>query len=151
MKLEQQVCSLELAKKLKELGVKQDSLFYWINDHIFYKTGLGAYRDDGACVGDRSFACASKVSSFTVAELGEMLPHEVHFFTGIKNPRRRKNSQHLHCFFGSMGPMVNYTGGGARENYTQRGATEADARAKMLIYLLENNLIKLHETNGKQL
>ena len=29
MKLEQQVVSLELAKKLKELGVKQDSLFYW--------------------------------------------------------------------------------------------------------------------------
>ena len=29
MKLEDQVCSLELAKKLKELGVKQDSLFYW--------------------------------------------------------------------------------------------------------------------------
>lgn len=29
MKLEQQVVSLELAKRLKELGVKQDSHFYW--------------------------------------------------------------------------------------------------------------------------
>ena len=29
MKLEDQVVSLELAKKLKELGVKQESLFYW--------------------------------------------------------------------------------------------------------------------------
>ena len=29
MKLEEQVCSLELAKELKELGVKQDSMFYW--------------------------------------------------------------------------------------------------------------------------
>lgn len=26
--LEQQVCNLELAKRLKELGIKQDSLFY---------------------------------------------------------------------------------------------------------------------------
>ena len=29
MKLEDQVCGLELAKKLKEIGVKQDSLQYW--------------------------------------------------------------------------------------------------------------------------
>ncbi len=29
MELEKQVVSLELAKKLKELGVKQESLFYW--------------------------------------------------------------------------------------------------------------------------
>lgn len=30
MKIEQQVVSLELAKQLKELGVPQDSLFYWV-------------------------------------------------------------------------------------------------------------------------
>ncbi|GAH25167.1 unnamed protein product, partial [marine sediment metagenome] len=29
MKTEDQVCSLELAKQLKELGVKQDSVFFW--------------------------------------------------------------------------------------------------------------------------
>ena len=28
--LEQQVCSLELATKLKQLGIKQKSLFYWV-------------------------------------------------------------------------------------------------------------------------
>ncbi|MDP4145615.1 MAG: hypothetical protein Q8936_14205 [Bacillota bacterium] len=31
MPLEQQVCSLDLSKRLKELGIKQKSLFYWIN------------------------------------------------------------------------------------------------------------------------
>ena len=35
MKLEQQVCSLELAQKLKELGVKQESLFYWTYSNMF--------------------------------------------------------------------------------------------------------------------
>ena len=32
MKLKDQVTSLELAKKLKELGVKQNSFFNWYQD-----------------------------------------------------------------------------------------------------------------------
>ena len=32
MKLEEQVCSLDLAKRLKELGVTQESAFYWMHD-----------------------------------------------------------------------------------------------------------------------
>lgn len=35
MNLEQQVCSLENAKRLKELGVKQDSLFWHVGDDSF--------------------------------------------------------------------------------------------------------------------
>ena len=31
MNIEEQVCSLELSKRLKELGGKQESLFYWID------------------------------------------------------------------------------------------------------------------------
>lgn len=33
MKLEDQVCSLELAKRLKELGVQQNNVFYWVQGH----------------------------------------------------------------------------------------------------------------------
>ena len=34
MKLEDQCISLELAKRLKELGAKQESLFYWIHRRL---------------------------------------------------------------------------------------------------------------------
>ena len=33
MDLKKQVCSLELAKKLKELGVPQESLFKWVGTY----------------------------------------------------------------------------------------------------------------------
>ena len=32
MKIEEQVCSLQLARKLKELGIAKDSYFYWVSD-----------------------------------------------------------------------------------------------------------------------
>jgi len=45
MNLDQQVCSLEIAKRLKELGLKQDSYFYWwdgddVNDEGHCVTGI---------------------------------------------------------------------------------------------------------------
>ena len=39
MKLEDQICSLDLAKRLKELGARQESLFWWGH---FVRTGMGA-------------------------------------------------------------------------------------------------------------
>src|ERR1700689_4384174 len=69
MKLESQVCSLELSKRLKELGFKQESLFYWYNtkgDERFY--GI-AYT--------KGSKLKNTFSAFTVAELGEMLPRNI--------------------------------------------------------------------------
>lgn len=71
MKLEDQVCSLELAKRLKELGVKQDSYWHWstnsglgLNEHLYSCNQLSQYGTEGV-----TFA-----SAFTVAELGNILP-----------------------------------------------------------------------------
>lgn len=137
MKLEQQCVSLELAKKLKELGVKENSYFRW---QVWTDIETGRKKKQLVRPGEYNFGDA--FPAFTVAELGEMLPSEVHFFTSIKNPKRRKNAQHIHFFHGRDW-AVNYTGGGAIDNYTQCGETEADVRAKMLIYLIENKLITL--------
>lgn len=61
MKIEDQVCNVELAKQLEELGVEQDSVFWWwhspLDDEwkILYDPGT-IYRTEG-------------YSAFTIAEL----------------------------------------------------------------------------------
>lgn len=69
MKLEDQVCSFELARRLEELGVKQDCNFAWVspideNNYILVAASRGdEYLESGAYKGH---------AAFTVAELGEM-------------------------------------------------------------------------------
>lgn len=89
MKLENQLTSLEPSKRLKELGFKQESLFYWQKwtqsdwklsyhkdfDGINHKgqvevDGLEIIRD---IANDTDDAC----SAYTIAELGKMLKPEI--------------------------------------------------------------------------
>jgi len=125
MKLEDQVCSLELAIKLEKLGVKQDSLFYWY-DYSEKNESAGISYTKGKIVGENT------CSAFTVAELGEMLPVEIPYTDNgcddISFLLTGKNSN------GKW--WLNYTTG-------VEDANEANVRAKMLIYLIENNLIEL--------
>ena len=66
MKLEDQVCSFELAKQLKEFGVKQDSYFVYTMSE---NTNISIIPHD-----ELDGMYAFKWAAFTVAELGEMLP-----------------------------------------------------------------------------
>jgi hypothetical protein len=98
---------------LKDLGVKQKSLFYFresprilpqIHMRSLLKKKLSNY----------------EFSAFTVAELGEMLPH--HYVS--KHGRKNWICQAQ----GALTPIIYAT-------------NEADARAKMLIYFLEQKLV----------
>lgn len=113
MKLEEQVCSIDIAKRLKELGVSQESVFYWRKTlslkkpfEIFYRQSLTPSLDED-------------YSAFTVAELGEILP---------------PHSMITHKM--AMGWCGTING----KDFT--ASTEADARAKMLIHLIEKGIVK---------
>ena len=129
MKIEKQVCSLELAKKLKKLGVKQGGYFNWIEENAW-----GSDWETRVEVSNYDFDCPITIfaSSFTVAELGELLPDVLYLdktpawleYSKIKN-------EHYACYrVGCAQPRLKYS-----------ATSEANARAKLLIYLLKNNLL----------
>ncbi len=126
MELKNQVVSLELAKRLKELGVKQESAFVWAEDLLGGEETALQYVANMP-MKDDIYSWAFH-SAFTVAELGNILPldDECNSF---------KTSSDWAMYF------VRESGAFHKE-YAD---TEADARAKMLIYLLENNLLPTKE------
>lgn len=134
MRLEEQVASLELCKRLKELGVKQESLWHWDLDHksgspgLYYQVGPTLELLGKSNFGPRKFA------AFTVAELGEMLPC---FAVSQRYFSAKDNQQEWDCY------SDNSEDDGVW-GYEERAiaSTEADARAKMLIHLLENKLVQ---------
>ena len=125
MKLESQVCSLDLAKKLKELGVKQDSVLHWHQ-----------YGDQPPILKDypNTHLGWTSYSAFTVAELGEMLPPAYSSSRGANNKFMCVNEMKSNSEAGKI----------------RFADTEADTRAKMLIYLIENNLLKVVQTNQSE-
>lgn len=85
-------------------------------------------------------------SAFTVAELGEMLPKIVHRYTPAGKEHhsdiRYWNNGYKWCirigeFDDEEMPCLDFS-----------GVTEADARVKMLIYLLENGWWTLEPSKG---
>lgn len=128
MKLEDQVCSLELSKRLKELRINKDSLFVWIS---IIKTGFNfiklreSFEPDGEDIGAYSYP------AFTVAELGELL-----FEKANENIEKTGYFDFTtEMVYRTMGDFYRLT-----NNFFENiidASKEADARAILLIYLLE--------------
>ena len=112
-----------IEKRLKELNVKQESLFWWVVDEQDRWEKLPTRLVYDEKVADYE-SYWSRYSAFTVAELGEMLS-------------TKENNNQIRTAFAINQWVCDY------ETYRTFGDTEADARASMLIYLLENNLITL--------
>lgn len=126
MTLEQQVVSLPIAKRLKELGCKQESHFRWMNHG--HPAGWEICTANGSSKG---------IAAYTCSELGEMLPSEI---TGRFLVSAKANDRSWAVYYEDnvLGAEI-----GDEMILDQSAATEADARGKMLIYLLEQKLITL--------
>lgn len=119
MKLQDQVCTLEQAKKLKELGVSQTGRYSWFGfeDKYWVQTTKP--------VGDEKLSYSADLerykiaSAFTVAELGVMLPL-------VCNTYRMTDGKWVVLF-------------SPKEHYARKSKycdTEAESRADMLLTLL---------------
>ncbi|MFW9821361.1 MAG: hypothetical protein ACFFE4_00405 [Candidatus Thorarchaeota archaeon] len=160
MDINKQVCSFELAKKLKDLGIEQDSLWY-ISENENYIISQEQYYEFeeriesiGKC---EDFYSEKFYSAFTVAELGEMLPQVIKnkknndYWESAYLIQKKKDetweiyyhpySHPCSVYFRSLlrikiKPELQY-------DHIIRSFTEANARAKMLISLIEDNIISI--------
>jgi len=124
VKLEDQVVSLELAKRLKELGVKQESLVHWVRTGDSWRLS-----DQGIGIAHSYYQKAEKISAFTVAELLQMLPERTAVFQHISE----WTCEHLRL---KDGEVLESHGEFDTRN------TAANACAIRLICLLEKKLLK---------
>lgn len=122
MELSQQVTNLELSKRLKELGVRYESKFYWCSD-------LGEVTFSKDC-GQLAFkTCKKHLSVFGPSELSEMLPWDLKEI-GSLNISQTGRTFSVEYISEKIGIVHVFD------------LSMVNAMAKMLIHLLENGLVK---------
>lgn len=149
MKLEQQVCALEQAKRLKELGITCKPFFYHVHlPETKYRSG------NHWTIGDSHFIegmtdIQELLPAFTVAELGVMLPRgikhkdgEYYFMSSHSNGVDDREGKIVVWYEDNNLDPENEV----LEQYFSEDS-EAEARAALLIYLLENKLITAEQVN----
>lgn len=140
MKLENQVCSLALAKRLKELGVEQESLYYYCEEQDRQDrppSGMGLYDWETSFHRKHNAPHLKQYSAFSVAELGEMLPTSLDHLgiTHILTVNHWGDDNKW---------QISYLGGAINDeplfNLVIEDLTEANARANTVIYFKEKGL-----------
>ena len=141
MKLQDQVCTLEQAKILNDLGIKQGvSVFFFdtgSKNKILINTGF-----EKELTGFFNFQTC--FSAFTVAELGVMLPQDED--ENDEGPWYSLPDKGVDIIGFSVKKYLDSHYEGPCEIVYK---TEAQARAAMLIYLLEADIITVKEVNER--
>jgi len=139
MTLEEKVCPIVLAGRLKYLGVNKKSDWYW-DSHALVKTS-----------GDYGITSDGEISAYTSEELGEMLPH--HLKTDYVFTTYKMEDGGWFVDYTDMTPDPEKIGrpfmftdpDGVDHTVCQSGKSESEARAKVLIFLLEHKLMRQPE------
>jgi hypothetical protein len=131
------VCDLELSKKLKELGLKKKSVFcfYDLNgttDLEFYSPQIDWAEG------------VEEYNAYTVAELGEMLPDEIDDY--LLNLEFMQNGDFCYTYT-EVDECLNSLNNFNFCNLT-KDQKEANARAKLLIWIIENKHVDVEELNN---
>lgn len=146
MKLQHQVCTVKQAKRLKELlshyqWKNVDFNFYWMKT----EATSNYFLTTAERVGGYAYPVDS-VAAFTVAELGAMLPFELLNPASMEHRRMITNSDFtVGIWKYKFLWRIRTSEGIAAVDFK----TEAEARAAMLIYLLENELLTADEANQR--
>lgn len=135
MTLQDKCCTVEQGKRLAELGVPTEGVTFW---HMPAKSGTHGEWIRFGWHGD------AIAPAFDVAELGQllpsMLPLPAHAHGSFLFLEHIGPCEDQPAYFSEYVEIDEYYGrGGAC--YACDGETEAQARATLLIYLLENNII----------
>lgn len=135
MNIESQVCSLQLAKRLKELNVKQDSLFVW----EYFDDSCYAVKYNVHAALPNNFNNVAWFSAYTVGELDNLLPDAVCFGLPKKGEKqyysiiysKHGNNYHANIINIPVSKMI-------PEIISNN---PADTKALLLIKLIENELM----------
>ena len=124
-----QVCSPAVAQKLSALGVPQESLWYWVASRRKKYPLLMTVEE----LSEAPLFQTVAVSAFTVGELGVLLPSTIEQegeFLGFLCSKSFRGFSVAYALAPTEKP----------NRVEIKAVSEADARAQMLIYLIENNL-----------
>ena len=140
MELKELVCNLKLSKELVNLGVKQDTYFWW------HKGGQKWYVDKS--LADRFPEDKESIPAPTFAELLEVLPDKITNI--ISKTYSIEKDYYIHILktkksSGFVLPdyFVGYKTLDGRYLCSERADTIADAAGKMVIYLIKEGIIEV--------
>ena len=130
--MENHVTNLALSKKLKELGVKQESEFYWLLNPTPSKD---FWLGDKDMFEERKPYLQDFYPAFLASELGEILPEKI--------PKKSGQGYDILQIWAKFNIEYHTTFEPPNVRIMNNGESEADIRAKMLIHLIESKLITL--------
>ena len=142
MKIENQVCTVEQAKRLSELGIKMNSFLYW------KKSCLIKNIDKWIIINSEDSNINEKedYSAYSVSELDSMLPSTI---DDIKLTQWKIQDNNFGIQYRyMMEEPIKYKTFPDRSIFAD---TEAKVRAELLILIIENKYVTAEECNTRLL